>query len=131
MEQTEYYWATGKRKTASARVRIIKGTGKIVINKKPVEDYFGRQTLRALIRQPLLVTETEGQFDIHATIDGSGSSGQAEALRHGIARALIVYSPEFKPALKKEGLLTRDPREKERRKVGCRKARRKPQFSKR
>ena len=131
MAKIEYTWATGKRKTAAARVRLIVGSGKIEINKKQVEDYFGRQPLRALIRQPFAATDTEGKFDIFASISGGGTTGQAEALRHGVSRALLIYNPEYKASLKKEGLLTRDPREKERRKVGCRKARRKPQFSKR
>jgi small subunit ribosomal protein S9 len=132
MTQAEdFIWATGKRKSSAARVRIKPGTGKIFVNNKPIEDYFGRQPLRALVRQPLVVTDNEGKFDIFATINGGGSSGQAEALRHGISRALLTYNTEFKPSLKKDGLLTRDPREKERRKVGCRKARRRPQYSKR
>ena len=131
MTQTQEYWATGKRKTSSARVKMTKGTGKITVNKKSIEKHFGRQPLRAIIRQPFVVTDSEGRFDILATIDGGGTSGQAEALRHGIARALITFNPELRATLKKEGFLTRDPREKERRKVGCRKARKKPQFSKR
>ena len=126
-----YIWGTGRRKAAVARVRICKGTGKITVNKRTFEDYFPLPLTRQIIVQPLGATETLDKFDIHANITGGGSTGQAGALRHGIARALIKFNAEFRPPLKKNGYLTRDPRMKERKKYGLKKARKKPQFSKR
>jgi len=127
----EYYYGTGRRKTSVARVRLLPGTGKVTINGRDIEDYFGRAVLRTLILQPLVATNTEGKYDVIATVDGGGSSGQAGAIRHGIARALLEIDPELRPQLKKAGFLTRDPRMKERRKYGLKKARKAPQFSKR
>lgn len=123
--------ATGKRKTAVARVRLYPGSGNIEVNSKPSADYFGRAALAYLISQPFHLTGTADKFDVQALLDGGGSSAQAEALRHGISRALIAMNADLRKPLKAAGLLTRDPREKERRKVGRRKARRSPQFSKR
>ena len=125
------YYGTGRRKSAVARVRLLPGEGNIVVNGKPLEEYFGLRTLELIIKQPLVVTETVNKFDVIATIDGGGTAGQAGAVRHGIARALLQADREYRPALKKAGLLTRDPREKERRKYGLKKARKAPQFSKR
>jgi small subunit ribosomal protein S9 len=126
-----YIWGTGRRKSAVARVRIRMGEGKIVINNRKFEEYFPIPLTRKIIVQPLTTTETLGKFDIYANIQGGGSTGQAGALRHGIARALIKFNAELRPPLKKNGYLTRDPREKERKKYGLKKARRRPQFSKR
>lgn len=126
-----FFWGTGRRKTATARVRICRGEGKIVVNKRPIEQYFPIPLTRKIIVQPLATTETLGKFDVYANIDGGGSTGQSGALRHGIARALVKFNEEFRPPLKKNGYLTRDPRMKERKKYGLIKARRKPQFSKR
>lgn len=123
--------ATGKRKTAIARVWLRPGEGKILVNDSPAESYFGRETLQMVIRQPFEVTGTAGKFDITANICGGGPAGQAGALRHGISRALITMNPDLRKPLKTAGFLTRDAREKERRKVGRRKARRRPQYSKR
>jgi small subunit ribosomal protein S9 len=126
-----YIWGTGRRKAAVARVRICRGEGKILINNRAFEEYFPIPLTRKIIVQPLTTTETLGKFDIYANINGGGSTGQAGALRHGIARALIKFNTELRPALKKNGYLTRDSREKERKKFGLKKARRRPQFSKR
>jgi small subunit ribosomal protein S9 len=126
-----YIWGTGRRKAATARVRICRGEGKIIINNRPFEDYFPIPLTRKIIVQPLTNTETLGKFDVYANIKGGGSSGQAGALRHGIARALTKFNSELRASLKKAGYLTRDPREKERKKSGLKKARRRPQFSKR
>ena len=126
-----YIWGTGRRKAATARVRICKGEGKITVNKRAFEDYFPIPLTRKIIVQPLTATETLGKFDVHANIKGGGSTGQAGALRHGIARALVKFNEEFRGSLKKAGYLTRDPRMKERKKFGLKKARRRPQFSKR
>jgi small subunit ribosomal protein S9 len=123
--------ATGKRKSAVARVHIFSGSGQIVVNRRPVENYFGRPTSRMIIQQPFEVTNTAGQFDVSANVDGGGVSAQAAAVRHGITRALILANPEFRPALKKAGYVTRDPREVERKKYGRHKARKRPQYSKR
>jgi small subunit ribosomal protein S9 len=123
--------ATGKRKSAVARVHIFSGNGQIVVNRRPVENYFGRPTSRMIIQQPFEVTGTAGQFDVSANVDGGGVSAQAAAVRHGITRALILANPEFRPALKKAGYVTRDPREVERKKYGRHKARKRPQYSKR
>jgi small subunit ribosomal protein S9 len=126
-----YIWGTGRRKAATARVRIRRGEGLITINKRPFEEYFPIPLTRKIIVQPLAATETMGKFDIHANIKGGGSTGQAGALRHGLARALVKFNEEFRGALKKNGYLTRDPREKERKKFGLKKARKRSQFSKR
>lgn len=126
-----YNYGTGRRKSAVARVFIKAGKGNIVVNDKPVDEFFSRETGRMIVRQPLALTETLGQFDIMVNVTGGGEAGQAGAVRHGITRALIDYNAEFKPALKQAGLVTRDAREVERKKVGLRKARRRKQFSKR
>lgn len=126
-----YNYGTGRRKSAVARVFIKPGKGDIVVNEKPVDVFFSRETGRMIVRQPLVLTETLTAFDIMVNVTGGGEAGQAGAVRHGITRALIDYNAEFKPALKKAGLVTRDAREVERKKVGLRKARRRKQFSKR
>ena len=126
-----YNYGTGRRKSAVARVFIKAGKGNIVVNDKPVDEFFSRETGRMIVRQPLALTETLGKFDIMVNVTGGGEAGQAGAVRHGITRALIDYNSEFKPALKQAGLVTRDAREVERKKVGLRKARRRKQFSKR
>jgi small subunit ribosomal protein S9 len=123
--------ATGKRKTAVARVHIFSGSGDIHVNRRSLVDYFGRPTSRMIIHQPFELTETTGQFDVDANVRGGGVSAQAAAIRHGITRALIAANPEFRPALKKAGYVTRDPREVERKKYGRHKARKRPQYSKR
>ncbi|RCK78576.1 MAG: SSU ribosomal protein S9p (S16e) [Candidatus Ozemobacter sibiricus] len=125
------FWGTGRRKSSTARVRIIKGDGKILVNDRPFDEYFPIPLTRKIILQPLTVTETVGKFDIRANISGGGSTGQAGAFRHGIARALVKFNEEFRSLLRKNGLLTRDPRMKERKKYGLKKARKRPQFSKR
>ncbi|MCS6945685.1 MAG: 30S ribosomal protein S9 [Sutterellaceae bacterium] len=127
----EYYYGTGRRKSSVARVFLKRGTGKIVINGRPLEEYFHRETGRMIVRQPLELTNNANAFDIMANVRGGGESGQAGAVRHGITRALIEYDETLKPALSKAGLVTRDAREVERKKVGLRKARRRKQFSKR
>jgi small subunit ribosomal protein S9 len=125
-------YGTGRRKSSVARVRVYpNGTGNITINGRDIEEYFGLETLKMVVRQPLNTTETLGKVDIIATVEGGGVSGQAGALRHGISRALLLVNPEFRPLLKKAGFLTRDPRMKERKKYGLKAARRAPQFSKR
>ena len=126
-----YFYGTGRRKKSIARVRIVPGTGVITINKKDIDTYFGLETLKLIVNQPFGVTATEGKFDIIANVNGGGLSGQAGAIRHGIARALLKADEAYKPALKAAGLLTRDPRMKERKKYGLKAARRAPQFSKR
>lgn len=125
------YYGTGRRKTAVARVRLRPGDGRIVVNRRPVEDYFGRAALRMVIAQPLKLTGVEGKYDVFANVRGGGSSGQAEAIRHGISRALLEVDGGLRPSLRKAGLLTRDPRVKERKKYGQRGARARFQFSKR
>ena len=130
MPETRYY-ATGKRKNAVARCWLIPGNGKVVINKRPVDQYFGRETDTMVLRQPLALTDTQEQFDVLVTVDGGGTTGQAGAIRHGIARALLVFNPELRQALKRAGFLTRDPRQKERKKYGQRGARARFQYSKR
>ena len=125
------YYATGRRKTSTARVRLTPGTGKILINGHAFDEYFGLQTLQLIIKQPLNLTETLAKYDVLARVDGGGFSGQAGAVRNGIARALLRVDGEYRPALKKAGFLTRDPREKERRKYGLKKARKASQYSKR
>jgi small subunit ribosomal protein S9 len=126
-----YNYGTGRRKTAVARVFIKPGTGNIVVNGKPVDEFFSRETGRMIVRQPLVLTGNEGRFDIMVNVVGGGESGQAGAVRHGITRALIDYSEDLKPELRTAGFVTRDAREVERKKVGLRKARRAKQFSKR
>ena len=130
MATTQYY-GTGRRKSSSARVYLRPGSGEILINKRPIDEFFGRETARMIVKQPLDVTENNEKFDIHATVTGGGASGQAGAIRLGIARALLEYDDGLRGDLRKEGLLTRDAREVERKKVGLRKARRATQFSKR
>ena len=125
------FWGTGRRKKAVARVRIAAGKGKITINKRDLEDYFGMETLKTIVRQPLVLTETLGKFDVFVNVQGGGFTGQAGAIGHGIARALVKADEGLRPALKKAGFLTRDPRMKERKKYGLKAARRAPQFSKR
>ena len=124
-------YGTGRRKSAVARVYLRPGKGDIIVNGKPVDQFFSRETGRMVVRQPLVLTESEGRFDIHVNVTGGGESGQAGAVRHGITRALIDYDETLKAALKKAGLVTRDAREVERKKVGLHKARRRKQFSKR
>ena len=131
MAQTVQYRGTGRRKDATARVRLVPGSGQITMNGKAIEDYIPFANLRAIVNQPFDVTMTNGQYDVIANINGGGFSGQAGAVRHGIARALLTVDPDFRDALKKAGLLTRDPRMKERRKPGLKKARKAAQFSKR
>lgn len=126
-----HFYGTGRRKNAIARVFLMPGQGNLVVNSKPVPDYFGRRTLEMIVKQPLEITGTLGKFDVRATANGGGISGQAGAVRLGIARALIQADPNLRPVLKKAGFLTRDPRKKERKKYGLKKARRAPQFSKR
>ncbi|NOX21096.1 MAG: 30S ribosomal protein S9 [Nitrospirae bacterium] len=125
------YQATGRRKTSVARVIMKPGTGKIIVNKKPMEEYFPRETLQMIIRQPLNLVGMPNKFDIMVNVKGGGLSGQAGAIRHGIARALLLVDSDLRPNLKKEGLLTRDPRMKERKKYGLKKARKRFQYSKR
>ena len=127
----DYYYGTGRRKTSVARVFLKKGNGKMVVNGKALDDYFARETGRMVVRQPLELTNHLGTFDIMVNVDGGGESGQAGAVRHGITRALIDYDDTLKPALSSAGLVTRDAREVERKKVGFHKARRRKQFSKR
>ena len=125
------FHAVGRRKKAIARVRLIPGEGNIIINKRSLDDYFGLETLKTVVRQPLALTDTLSRFDVVVNVKGGGYTGQAGAVRHGIARALVKADEEFKPAIKKAGFLTRDPRMKERKKYGLKAARRAPQFSKR
>ena len=126
-----YFYGTGRRKHSVARVRVYTGSGKITINGRDIDDYFGLDTLKLIVRQPMEETKTLGKFDIECTVRGGGVSGQAGAIRHGLSRALLAADPEFRPILKKAGFLTRDPRMKERKKYGLKAARRAPQFSKR
>jgi len=130
MSTTQYY-GTGRRKTSTARVYLKNGSGAITVNKRPLDGYFGREVARMIVRQPLKLVEMIEKFDINVTVRGGGSFGQAGAIRHGITRALMEYDQELKPTLRKAGFVTRDAREVERKKVGLRKARKKPQFSKR
>ena len=130
-ESKPYFYGTGRRKHSVARVRLYAGTGKITINGRDIDDYFGLETLKLIVNQPLELTETVGKFDIVCTVAGGGVTGQAGAIRHGLSRALLQYSEELRPLLKKAGFLTRDPRMKERKKYGLKAARRAPQFSKR
>ena len=130
-ETKPYFYGTGRRKNSVARVRVYNGTGKITINGRDIDDYFGLETLKLIVRQPMEITNTLGRFDIVCTVAGGGVSGQAGAIRHGVARALLQNGDEMRPILKKAGFLTRDPRMKERKKYGLKGARRAPQFSKR
>ena len=131
MAKSTRFYGTGRRKSSVARVYLTQGTGKITINKKDIEDYFGLETLKVIVRQPFAVTGTEGKYDVLVNVYGGGFTGQAGAIRHGIARALNEANEELRPALKKAGFLTRDPRMKERKKYGLKAARRASQFSKR
>lgn len=130
MAQVQYY-GTGRRKKSVARVRLVPGDGKILINKREMDNYFGMETLKLITKQPLVLTDTMGRYDVLVNVSGGGSTGQAGAIRHGIARALLKVDPDYRSALKKAGFLTRDPRMKERKKYGLKAARRAPQFSKR
>ncbi len=130
-ESKPYFYGTGRRKSSVARVRLYNGTGKITINDRDIDDYFGLETLKLIVRQPLVLTETAEKYDIVCRVTGGGVTGQAGAIRHGIARALLQSDAELRAALKKAGFLTRDPRMKERKKYGLKGARRAPQFSKR
>ena len=130
MAQVQYQ-AVGRRKKAIARVRLIPGEGKIVINGREIDNYFGLETLKMTVRQPLVLTALEGRYDALVNVYGGGLAGQAGAIRHGVSRALVKADPELRPAIKKAGFLTRDPRMKERKKYGLKAARRAPQFSKR
>ena len=125
------FYGTGRRKSSVARVRLIEGNGKITINGKDIDEFFGLETLKVIVRQPLTVTNTTSKYDVICTVKGGGFTGQAGAIRHGIARALNEANQEYRPALKSNGFLTRDPRMKERKKYGLKKARKAPQFSKR
>lgn len=127
----EQFLGTGRRKKSVARVRITPGSGSITINKRDIEEYFGYETLKMLVRSPLALTESLGRYDVNVNVKGGGFTGQAGAIRHGIARALVVAEPELRSTIKKAGYLTRDPRMKERKKYGLKAARRAPQFSKR
>ncbi len=127
----DFFYGTGRRKTSVARTRLYKGSGQIIVNGRPLEDYFPRPTLRMIVKQPLKLVKLEDKFDIKVNVDGGGMTGQAEAVRHGISRALLDYDPELRPILKKAGFLTRDPRAKERKKYGQKGARARFQYSKR
>lgn len=130
MAQVTYY-GTGRRKNSVARVRLVPGDGNVLINKRDIDNYFGLDTLKLIVNQPLKATETDGQYDVLVNVNGGGYTGQAGAIRHGVARALLKADPEFRAVLKRAGFLTRDPRMKERKKYGLKAARRAPQFSKR
>ncbi len=130
-EGKPYFYGTGRRKSSVARVRIYNGTGKVTINDRDIDDYFGLETLKLIVRQPLALTNNTEKFDVVCRVNGGGVTGQAGAIRHGIARALLQVNEELRPELKKAGFLTRDPRMKERKKYGLKGARRAPQFSKR
>ena len=130
-ETNPYFYGTGRRKKSVARVRVYAGSGKITINNRDIDDYFGLETLKLIVRQPLALTGTADKFDIVCNVQGGGVTGQAGAIRHGLSRALLQYDENLRPALKKAGFLTRDPRMKERKKYGLKGPRRAPQFSKR
>ncbi len=130
-ETRPFFYGTGRRKSSVARVRLYNGTGSVKINNRDIDDYFGLDTLKLIVRQPLELTNTTGKFDVVVNVGGGGVSGQAGAIRHGVARALLQYDENLRGALKKAGFLTRDPRMKERKKYGLKAARRAPQFSKR
>ncbi len=127
----EQYYGTGRRKSSAARVFLRPGEGRIIVNNHPLDKYFGRETARMVVRQPLKVVDRESAFDIYATVRGGGNTGQAGAIRHGIARALILYDETFRASLRKAGFVTRDSRQVERKKIGLHKARKRPQYSKR
>ena len=131
MAKEATYYGTGRRKSSVARVFITPGTGNMTINGRSIDDYFGLETLKVIVNQPIVLTGTQGQYDYKITVKGGGTTGQAGAIRHGISRALIEADPDFRPVLKKAGYLTRDPRMKERKKYGLKGARRAPEFSKR
>ncbi len=131
MYESNYYYGTGRRKSSVARVRVYPGTGKITINDRDINDYFGLETLKLIVRQPLALTGTTEKFDVVIRVAGGGVTGQAGAIRHGLSRALLQFDENLRPALKKAGFHTRDPRMKERKKYGLKGARRAPQFSKR
>ncbi|SEG19725.1 SSU ribosomal protein S9P [Eubacterium ruminantium] len=131
MAKAAKFYGTGRRKSSVARVYLVPGTGKITVNKKSLDDYFGLETLKVIVKQPLVATATEGKYDVLVNVYGGGFTGQAGAIRHGISRALLTVSADYRPALKSAGYLTRDPRMKERKKYGLKAARRAPQFSKR
>ena len=130
-DSVPYFYRTGRRKKSAARVRLYAGTGKIIINDREIDNYFGLETLKLIVRQPLALTGTSEKLDVICRVNGGGVTGQAGAIRHGISRALLQYDAELRPALKKAGFLTRDPRMTERKKYGLKGARRAPQFSKR
>jgi small subunit ribosomal protein S9 len=131
MSEPEYYTGVGRRKTCSASVFLMSGDGIFTVNKKPLDEFFGRQVARMIVKQPLQLVDVADKFDVNVTVKGGGSFGQAGAIRHGITRALINYDESLRPSLRKAGFVTRDAREVERKKVGLRKSRKKPQFSKR
>lgn len=131
MAKTERYYGTGRRKKSIARVYLVPGKGEVTINKRSMDDYFGLETLKVIVRQPMALTETAEKYDVLVNVKGGGYTGQAGAIRHGIARALLQVDADYRPALKKAGFLTRDSRMKERKKYGLKAARRAPQFSKR
>lgn len=130
-ETKPYFYGTGRRKDSVARVRVYQGTGKITINDRDIDNYFGLETLKLIVRSPLVLLGLEGKYDVVVRVSGGGVSGQAGAIRHGLSRALLQFDPELRSTLKKAGFLTRDPRMKERKKYGLKAARRAPQFSKR
>lgn len=130
-ESRPYFYGTGRRKSSVARVRVYAGSGKVTINGRDIDDYFGLETLKLIANQPLDITNTIGKFDLECNVNGGGVTGQAGAIRHGLSRALLQFDAELRPILKKAGFLTRDPRMKERKKYGLKAARRAPQFSKR
>lgn len=130
-EGNPYFYGTGRRKKSVARVRVYPGTGKVIINDRDIDDYFGLETLKLIVRQPLALTETTEKFDVICKVQGGGVTGQAGAIRHGLSRALVQYDETLRSVLKKAGFLTRDPRMKERKKYGLKAARKAPQFSKR
>jgi small subunit ribosomal protein S9 len=130
-ERRTEYWGTGKRKTAVARVRLFNGSGNYEVNRQALSSYFGRETAQMVVQQPFAVTQTEGQYDLIANVQGGGNSAQATAIRHGVTRALLKVNPDFRSPLKKAGYITRDSREVERKKYGKHKARKRPQYSKR
>jgi small subunit ribosomal protein S9 len=131
MAQAQTYLSTGKRKSAIAQIRMSPGEGRILVNERPLEEYFGRETSRMIVNQPFEVTEIQGRFDVSVNVRGGGVAAQASAIRHGISRALLTVDPELRPTLKRAGYLTRDSREVERKKYGRHKARKRPQYSKR
>jgi len=131
MAKSEIYLGTGRRKSSTARVRMQSGKGSITVNSRPLDEYFGRETARMIVRQPLTLLEMLNTFDINVNVQGGGGSGQAGAIRHGITRALLAYDEELRPTLRQAGFVTRDAREVERKKVGLKGARKRPQFSKR